>query len=698
MSDPKNTKSRKPWLVKFFIGKIATGKGWERLLFVVALFTVVFLVAFGIAQWTSGGKASPAKTLLDMISTADYYDYIHEADQYGLSDGVRQSSKSQGVGLVVVYVLGMVFFSGFLIASITALVQGFAQKFNAGKIRYRGLRDHILFLGYDDMVIGILNSMNQNDMFDHHRVVIALQGDVAMFRQTEAAKFLSSYREKVIFLQVNLTDEQELEKKLCIHRAAKVYIIGDPALESHDSLNLTSFIKVCHVAERKGAMAQCYVNFSHQSSLTLFQTFGSTDLGNGAAFKSQDTTLYDKYKQFFHPFNFDELWARKVLLNLDGRYNGLEVDMRDVVDETTGAKVRKCITEIPDGFVHVVIYGMSEKAEAFAKELCFLAHYTNFIQNPEARTRITIVDERLEDDMKYFVSRYAEFFKHCRHRFIKFGEEVNVVGTPIKPEDDFLDVEFEFIECNNSDQRFLDLLKQWSNDPRQYLTLVLCYENTIRNNAVGLYLPSFIYEKDLPIFINQKNQGCLGDFLAGSVFSQVCPFGMYDESIDVDESVEVEWAKRLNYFYYSGFQTGYSDTAKIDEQWNGAILSDRWSSIYNATSIPIKYRNVGVQFVYGDKVPAMTEEQLEKLAVVEHNRWNVEKLMMGYRAATPEERRLIAEDLAKGSIALKTQYKQRFVHCDIVPFDLLGSDHKGGSLKEYDKRLCAEYQNIVNCQ
>lgn len=684
MKNRKDSRSRKPLLFKFFMGKIANGKGWQRMLFILGVFLVVFFVTYIIARLTIGNSESMVSTLINMLSISKIVDY-----------GNNPSGTLRGVGLFVVYVIGLVFFSGFLIASITAWVQSFAQKFDAGLLNYKRLRGHILFLGYDDMMIGLLNSMHKKGVLDRHRVVIALEEDVSRFRQTVIPKLSYDYRNKIILLQANLTDEVELDRRLKVSRCAKVYIVGNKDMESHDSLNLLSFVSISRIANRKGEMPHCYVNFMHQSTMALFQSYSSTKT-KGEAASLHDISLYEQYKRYFHPFNFDELWARKVLLNLDGRYNGFEIDMREVVDEDTGALTNKSISEVEGGFVHVVIYGMSEMAEAFAKELSFLAHYANYVKNPSCRTRITIVDEHVENPMKYFIGRYSEFFKRCRSRFVKFGDEVRVTENPIKPEDDFLDIEFEFMECNNSDIRFTKQLEEWCLDPRQYLTLVMCYEKTTRNNAAGLYLPKLLYEKRIPVFIHQRNMGSLGDFLAESFFAKVCPFGMCDDVIDLDESVEVSWAKRLNHYYRSGFKTDYSDQKIIDEQWDQTIIADRWSSIYNVTSIPFKYKNVGMHFVYGQTMPPFTPEQLTLLSEVEHNRWNAERLLMGYRPANQEELKRIVDELKNGETALKKEYKRLFINHNIVPYEELGVDEKGVPMKDYDLLLCAEYHKLIN--
>ena len=65
------------------------------------------------------------------------------------------------------------------------------------------------------------------------------------------------------------------------------------------------------------------------------------------------------------------------------------------------------------------------------------------------------------------------------------------------------------------------------------------------------------------------------------------------------------------------------------------------------------------------------EEKLDVLSEVEHNRWNVEQLIHGYRPTTPSEHQEILTNPS-----LKKTYKKSFIHDDIRPF---------GELDEYSK-------------
>ena len=65
----------------------------------------------------------------------------------------------------------------------------------------------------------------------------------------------------------------------------------------------------------------------------------------------------------------------------------------------------------------------------------------------------------------------------------------------------------------------------------------------------------------------------------------------------------------------------------------------------------------------------LTDEEVDKLAIVEHNRWNVEKLLMGYRKPEKNEDKYEYPEFAD---KLKKN-KNLFIHHDIRPFEKLGT-------------------------
>ena len=122
----------------------------------------------------------------------------------------------------------------------------------------------------------------------------------------------------------------------------------------------------------------------------------------------------------------------------------------------------------------------------------------------------------------------------------------------------------------------------------------------------------------------------------------------------------------------------YTDTNKMIEEWNGCHIYERWSSLYNVAAIPTKLQGIGGI----DNI----ESNIEILSKVEHNRWNVEKLLMGFRSTTTEEHENVN---AKGKPE-KDRLKDLFIHDDIRPFDQLDKN-----TADIDRRFSREIPKLI---
>ncbi len=86
------------------------------------------------------------------------------------------------------------------------------------------------------------------------------------------------------------------------------------------------------------------------------------------------------------------------------------------------------------------------------------------------------------------------------------------------------------------------------------------------------------------------------------------------------------------------------------------LMSMRWSNMYHASAIYYKVGSLGIQ-----EGAEITTEQLAQLARMEHLRWNVEQLMMGFRPQLSSDSRFnSAEEL-----------RRNMIHYDIMDFDRL---------------------------
>jgi hypothetical protein len=108
----------------------------------------------------------------------------------------------------------------------------------------------------------------------------------------------------------------------------------------------------------------------------------------------------------------------------------------------------------------------------------------------------------------------------------------------------------------------------------------------------------------------------------------------------------------------------------------------RWSNIYNAFSITTKMRSIGLDVSRWGTLFMINNRDVELLSEVEHNRWSVEELILGFEPTTEAEHQLILTDVNQ-----KEALKEVFKHEDLRNYSELGLDKTGLSVKRYDQGL-----------
>ena len=167
----------------------------------------------------------------------------------------------------------------------------------------------------------------------------------------------------------------------------------------------------------------------------------------------------------------------------------------------------------------------------------------------------------------------------------------------------------------------------------------------------------------------------------------------------------LQMAKRLNYFYTCSYGQEGTPTdmpvEKVEATWRKVqTFSMRYSNIYNVMTLATKMRSLGHEEKDWDKFYALTQEEIETLSAVEHNRWSVERLILGFRPPTDMEREEIRENIEAFITAKKTGtaapeqdlkdiYKKKKIHYDLCSYRELREDKTGQNVQLYDYDLTA---------
>ncbi len=147
-------------------------------------------------------------------------------------------------------------------------------------------------------------------------------------------------------------------------------------------------------------------------------------------------------------------------------------------------------------------------------------------------------------------------------------------------------------------------------------------------------------------------------------------------------------AKLINYLYETANYETYKFQSilvldaipeeKIWEEanayWQKLSVALKWSNLYNSYTMRTKQRTLramrGLDIDDDSQdYDTLSDYEVEQLAIVEHNRWNVEKLLMGFRKPRRDEDKYAYPDFA-GKLK---KNKDLFIHHDIRPFDQLNT-------------------------
>ena len=422
----------------------------------------------------------------------------------------------------------------------------------------------------------------------------------------------------------------------------------------------------------------CKVLFEYQTTYSVFQF--------------SDVTADVKRVMHFIPFNRYESWARRVMV--DNRALAL-VDEND-----NSKSNQQITYKPLDGYegikpndtqrVHFIVVGMSKMGVAMGTQALFQAHYPNYVRDNNLKSRITFIDANAEQEMQFFKGRYASLFELARHRYIDAKECKDALLNSgykwIDPMLDsktkwkhlsaggqnFLDVEIEFIKGELESEGVREYLRQVTADKRSKVTIAICLPLTHQSVAAALYMPNEVYDNVQEIWVYQREAADIIQNLTQGKeeelnirYKKLKPFGMlYGEYIDsrtyylkallVNGIYDIEDVDSK--MYSSNIDMGDKTSYKpLRTSWNNLTVEKTWSNKYFVDTIYQKIRSIPVipilknpqnSFGYNglafhsigflDMLKEWLIDNKEYLAPCEHNRWNVQQLLLGFRPASEQ--------------------------------------------------------------
>ncbi len=631
-------------------------RGWGKML----LFSIINAIVFGIFLLI--------------------YVVCNKSNDIGTWNAMRLFVSSGGIldktvpwtgGSIVLLIMecfGTVLFSGLIISVLTSIITSEVTAIKEGHIHYK-LKNHVVLIGYDAIVPSIIAQLVKSTQYNGSKVVLQTCENIEEVRCTLLTKLSTAELKRVVLIHAPRQSVEELQLLNTIH-ARDIFIVGDRTQNDHDAENMHTFEVLVNIHKKRNA----------KTTKPLMMWFENE--ASYAALQLNDISAEWKEYFEFRPYNFYKRWANRLLISSnyglgDNRIIYPKFDHNGI---TTDSKKH----------IHLIIIGMNRMGVALAKEAAHLLHFPNFDEATGAnRTRITFVDDHADIEKDFFMGRLPGYFQIASTLYTDLMEGKTHEENKFN---NFLDIQFEFVKGRVESPQVREWIKEQLNDDDAIVSIAICIENPSQSFGMAMYLPDEVYtrgrnqvgkpwevededeDKIVNIFVRQETTGSLiksfGDAAksnsaANKRYANIYPFGMIDESFSLNYYSN-HLAMAFNYiydYYFKNDKTLPSSLPSLNELttiWKRIPISHQWSNLYLADSIEFKLRSIGLNH---DSVQQATisQSQIEELAETEHSRWNMEKLLLGYRALTAEEETLNDEE--------KEQLKnEMFVHHLIKPY------------------------------
>ena len=602
------------------------------------------------------------------------------------------------------YVFGIILFTGMLVSVLTNIIAQRIEGHENGRIPYLK-SGHYIIMGYDDMVSSVIRHIAAKDPEAY--ILLLTATDAQSIRNKLRTSF-GKEQLKHIIINYGLRTSKDFYSYIHLETSEEVFIVGNRTLEAHDAASVENIDSICDYL-KNDVTSGC----KPKRITCVFE-----DIDTFAAFKTAD--IFRQVSDLdieFLPYNFYTGWANQVLISrqyMEKRHPEEPLRYPSICGNG--------ITPDNQRFVHLVFVGITNLSVAFATEAAHLLHFPNFDEKTKKpKTRITFIDVNADKEMPEFITRNRYFFEVQSYYYKDLSgsgpgtassdaEEqpiTDALSTEILNHD-FLDIEFEFIKGNIFAPKVQHEISSWINRRDSYLSIFLTMADQKKNFMMSMNMPEEVYDYEIPVFLRQNQSDNFvtnlrntdarpfqySYFADGKVivkdrqgrYAHLYPFGMNETSFTANDTA-IQQGKLLNYLYSTAdySRNKFIDIhtleampveqilAKADEEWKKLTVAIKWSNLYCTNGFQFKLaslramRGLNPDDTSHDTDP-LTENEIEALAHTEHNRWNVEKLLMGFRKAKTQEDKYVHDELrghgAKGN-------KKLFIHYDIRPYDEL---------------------------
>mgnify|MGYP003292787088 CR=1 FL=1 len=644
-----------------------------------------------------------------------YFHYMDPGNQY-----MAMTPKGRASAAVMA-ILGVFLLNGLLISTLTSLFDRRRESWLKGEVRYNYFFErhaHHIVIGGTDVAMDVVRQIFRWERgTDRPYIVVLTQRNVEEFRQELFSTLTPEQQRHVIIYHGSRTSRENIEE-LSLSTAIGCYIIGEACDHSqetyHDTMNMSALelvADICRTNRNERAKLTCRVMFEYQTSFSVYQF---SDISN-------------RVKEFveFIPFNFYELWAQKVLVCRDLKPHRmtpyLPLEGNTCIDSQSDDFVHLIIlgmtrmgTAMAIEAARMAHYPNFETRkrrtritiidENMSREKdCFMGRFRALFELASYR----YIDFNTSDVVAPWSNPLADEQLHSPY----YGGHLG---------NDFIDIEWEFIQSPIESIRVQRYIAEAAKDRHARLTIASCLADSNKSLAAAIYLHHSVLECAQQILVYQRGGDHLVKGLAQECYhtpfhSKISPFGMAEGGYDYTAiKIREELCKHVMADYDNAGNTDLeaytqqlldtfadkdtlsearrsaealvdeyrSDSRKLSaaERRREELVGDynarcarcndvapgkteaakMWSSTYNSNMIWSKLRSARIM---NDK---LSDRQIWELALVEHNRWNMEQLLMSYRPLTREEQFIVLQNADSN---IKDVLKSRMAHYNICSWE-----------------------------
>ena len=309
-------------------------------------------------------------------------------------------------------------------------------------------------------------------------------------------------------------------------------------------------------------------------------------------------------------------------------------------------------------YVHILTVGHDELMIALVRQALMLCHFPNFHDEKEAcRTRVTILSTQ-EHNLKSL--NLGNVLDVCPWKLQNAQGEVISSGNL---QGSFVDVEFCFVELEAIDYGTYLLNMQQDEDA----ITTLFTPADILEASVLAELKHQLYQVHV-VDQNTASASTMVDVSMAQQVNMVYYASTYTTLIRPNDIDNVnQYILPLQTFIY------HTPQRKVESEWKKVSdVALKWSNVYCADCFPYRLKSIGVTKDTPKKeIIEAVKYNLSDLTRTEHARWNMEKLLMGFRPLTPLELYYDEQLSVTESPLYRKALKKQHIHIDICSFRTL---------------------------